>query len=96
MSLKDQFAEQLKSQTDVWQSQIKDYQEHSPESFDMILEAADSLSENHLRPILVEMDRNPPRFENGQIIVHPKMRGTDWVQNFMTSDSCERCQAEFE
>src|SRR6266446_3028745 len=27
MSLKEQFAEQLKSQTDVWQAQIKDYQE---------------------------------------------------------------------
>jgi len=27
MSLKEQFAEQLKSQTDIWQAQIKDYQE---------------------------------------------------------------------
>ena len=27
MSLKEQFADQLKSQTDIWQAQIKDYQE---------------------------------------------------------------------
>jgi len=27
MSLKEQFADQLKSQTDIWQGQIKDYQE---------------------------------------------------------------------
>ncbi|MFN8322334.1 MAG: acyl-CoA dehydrogenase [Chitinophagales bacterium] len=50
------------------------FKEHSRESFDMILEAADSLSENHLRPILLEMDRNPPYMENGRIKVHPKMR----------------------
>ncbi len=50
------------------------YKEHTPENFDMIIEAADSLSHNHLRPILLEMDRNPPRLENGKIKVHPKMK----------------------
>jgi butyryl-CoA dehydrogenase len=40
----------------------------------MILEAADSLSTNHLRPILVEMDNKPPYLENGRIKVHPKMK----------------------
>lgn len=50
------------------------FSQHSAENFDMIIEAADSLSVNHLRPILVEMDRNPPYLENGKIKVHPKMR----------------------
>jgi butyryl-CoA dehydrogenase len=50
------------------------FKQHTVENFDMILEAADSLSANHLRPILVEMDRNPPYLENGKIKVHPKMR----------------------
>ncbi len=49
------------------------FKEHTPENFDMIIEAADSLSTNHLRPILLEMDRNPPRVENARIKVHPKM-----------------------
>ena len=50
------------------------FKEHTPEEFDMILEAADSLSTTHLRPILLEMDRNPPHIVNGRVKVHPKMR----------------------
>lgn len=50
------------------------FQTHTAESFDMIIEAAHSLSEKHLRPILIEMDRNPPYIEKGRIKVHPKMR----------------------
>ncbi len=49
------------------------FKEHTSESFDMMIEAADSLATNHLRTILVEMDRNPPRVENGRIKVHPNM-----------------------
>jgi butyryl-CoA dehydrogenase len=50
------------------------FKEHSPESFDMIIEAAETLSKNHLRPILLEMDRNHPYIENNRIKVHPDMR----------------------
>jgi len=50
------------------------FKEHTPESLDMILEAADSISTNQLRPILVEMDNKPPYLENGRIKVHPKMK----------------------
>ena len=48
---------------------------HSLESIDMILDAADALSEQHLRPILKEMDSTPPHLENGVVKVHPAMRG---------------------
>lgn len=51
----------------------KYFQEHNRENFDLILEAADSLSVHHLRPILLEMDRNPPLIEKGRIKVHGKM-----------------------
>lgn len=50
------------------------FKEHTAEGFDMIIDAADSLSTNHLQPILVEMDRNPPYIENSRIKVHPNMR----------------------
>lgn len=50
------------------------FKEHTPEGLDMILDAAASLSHDHLRPILVEMDSRPPYLENGRIKVHPKMR----------------------
>ena len=51
------------------------FKEHTVESLDMIIEAADSMSINHLRPILTEMDNKPPYIENGKVKVHPKMRG---------------------
>ena len=51
------------------------FKEHTVESLDMIIEAADSMSVNHLRPILTEMDNKPPYLENGKVKVHPKMRG---------------------
>ncbi len=51
------------------------FKEHSVESLDMIIEAADSMSVNHLRPILTEMDNKPPYLENGKVKVHPKMGG---------------------
>ncbi|MBL7779400.1 MAG: acyl-CoA dehydrogenase [Chitinophagales bacterium] len=50
------------------------YNHHTTEGFDMMLEAADSLATKHLRPILMEMDRNPPQLVNGKITVHPAMR----------------------
>lgn len=50
------------------------YNHHTKEGFDMMLEAADSLATKHLRPILLEMDRNPPQLVNGKIVVHPAMR----------------------
>ncbi len=50
------------------------FKNHSRENFEMILDAADSLAENHLRPILVEMDRNPPKVVDGRIKVHPNMK----------------------
>ncbi|MCW3126349.1 MAG: acyl-CoA dehydrogenase family protein [Bacteroidetes bacterium] len=56
------------------------FKDHTPESLDMILDAAGTMSETQLRPILVEMDNKPPYIENGRVKVHPKMR--DLMQTF--------------
>jgi len=50
------------------------YQDHSKETFDMVLEAAKQLADKHLLPYLAEMDRKPPHYENGEIHVHPKIK----------------------
>lgn len=50
------------------------YQDHSKETFDMVLEAAKQLADKHLLPYLTEMDRKPPQYENGEIHVHPKVK----------------------
>ncbi len=49
------------------------FKDHTAENFWMMVEAAETLSVEHLRPILLEMDRNPPHIENSRIKVHPKM-----------------------
>ena len=44
------------------------FAEHSREMFDMILQTALKLGKGLLRSCLVEMDRVPPRLENGAVI----------------------------
>ena len=51
--------------------------DHSRETFDMVLDTADSIAVNHMYPYLTEMDRDPPEYVNGEIKVHPS------VKNFM-------------
>ena len=50
------------------------FAEHSREMFDMILQTALKLGKGLLRSCLVEMDRVPPRLENGAVIVHPLVK----------------------
>ena len=50
------------------------YGGQSVEAFDMILETAVKIGEEKLRPYLEEMDRNPPRFADGSVKVHPMVR----------------------
>ena len=51
------------------------YAEHNREVFDMVLETAFKIGRNILRPVLQEMDKNPPEFVDGQVKVHPMVRG---------------------
>ena len=50
------------------------FQDHDRESFDLILDAAEQISEKMLRPLLTEMDRQEPQLVDGKIRVHEGMR----------------------
>ncbi|MFN3850965.1 MAG: acyl-CoA dehydrogenase [Spirosomataceae bacterium] len=50
------------------------FQDHSTETFDMVLDSADQIAEKMLRPLLTEMDRNEPQLVDGQIRVHEGMK----------------------
>lgn len=51
--------------------QYPHYAEHSRETFDMISETAVKIGVNLLRPVLGEMDKNPPELTGGKVKVHP-------------------------
>jgi len=50
------------------------FEEHSRENFDLVIDTASKMSNTLLRPYFEEMDRNPPRLENGRVKVHPSVR----------------------
>ena len=50
------------------------FQDHSRDSFDMVVEAADQIAEKMLFPLLTEMDRKEPQLVNGKIRVHGGMK----------------------
>ncbi len=50
------------------------YQDHSRETFDLVLETALRLARDLLKPVLREMDQDPPGFSGGKVTVHPSVR----------------------
>jgi len=50
------------------------YADHSREVFDMVIETAMKMGRDLFKPVLTEMDRNQPRYENGEVKVHPQVR----------------------
>ncbi|WP_291785074.1 acyl-CoA dehydrogenase [Cecembia sp.] len=55
-------------------TQLNYFEDHSNETFHMVLEAAEKIAENSLHPLLTEMDRNEPQLVNGKIQVHKGMK----------------------
>lgn len=49
------------------------FQDHARETFDMVLNSAEQISEKLLKPLLTEMDRKEPQLVNGRIIIHEGM-----------------------
>jgi alkylation response protein AidB-like acyl-CoA dehydrogenase len=47
------------------------YQEHSRETFDLVLDTALKMARDMLLPCLSEMDKKPPELVNGEVRVHP-------------------------
>ncbi len=50
------------------------FQDHSRETFDMVIETALKMGTDISYPVFQEMDKNPPRYENGQVMVHPTVK----------------------
>jgi len=50
------------------------YEEHSKETFDMILETALKIGRDVLKPYFEEMDKNPPELVDGVVKVHPAVK----------------------
>ena len=49
------------------------FQDHARETFDMVLDSAEQISEKLLKPLLTEMDRKEPQLVNGRIKIHEGM-----------------------
>ena len=50
------------------------FQDHSRDSFEMVIEAADQIGEKMLFPLLTKMDRQEPQLIDGKIRVHEGMK----------------------
>ena len=55
-------------------SQFEYYSEAGQEIFDMILETAQKMGADLIKPAFQEMDQNPPEFVDGEVKVHPVVR----------------------
>lgn len=49
------------------------FQDHDRETFQMVLDSAEQIATQSLRPYLTDMDRNEPQLVDGKIYVHPAM-----------------------
>jgi alkylation response protein AidB-like acyl-CoA dehydrogenase len=50
------------------------FSDHSEETFQLVLDAAQQIAEKSLRPLLIEMDRKEPQLVDGKIRIHPGMK----------------------
>jgi butyryl-CoA dehydrogenase len=54
------------------------FDDHDRETFDMILDTAGQIAKEQLYPYCQEMDKEPPKFVDGRIKVHPMVG--DWMK----------------
>ena len=50
------------------------YKDHDRETFDLVVNTAFKLGRDMLFPVYREMDQQPPRYEDGRVLVHPAVR----------------------
>lgn len=50
------------------------FEDHSKETFQLVLDAAEQIAETSLYPIFREMDREEPQLVQGEVLVHPNLR----------------------
>lgn len=51
------------------------FAEHDRETFDLVIDSARRMAKDVLFPAYKQMDEEPPRFVDGAVTVHPKMKG---------------------
>jgi butyryl-CoA dehydrogenase len=51
------------------------FAEHDRETFDLVIDSARRMARDVLFPAYKQMDEEPPRFVDGAVAVHPKMKG---------------------
>ena len=54
-------------------TQYEYFQDHAPETFDMVLDSAEQIATTMLKPLLTEMDRKEPQLVDGKIKIHEGM-----------------------
>lgn len=59
------------------------YAAHNSDTVNAVLETAESIAENFMRPFYVESDRKPPALQNGEVAVHKALR--DYYKAFCNS-----------
>lgn len=50
------------------------YADHSRETFDMTLDSAVQIADNHMFPYVKSVDENEPQLKDGKVTVHPKIK----------------------
>ena len=50
------------------------YEDHSPETFRMILDTAYKIATNLMFPLLKDLDREQPEWKDGIVHVHPSVK----------------------
>ncbi len=73
-SSKDLFFQLFENLDATRLTEIPYFADHSKETFELILDAADQIANKKLFPLLTEMDRNEPVLEQGKIKIHPAMK----------------------
>jgi butyryl-CoA dehydrogenase len=81
-SKKDLYFQLFENLNCVQLTEIPFFEDHSEETFKLILDAAAQIADQNLYPILAEMDRNEPILVDGKIKIHPQMKGI--VEKFGT------------
>jgi butyryl-CoA dehydrogenase len=75
------------------------YQEHSRETFDLIIDTITKMGTDVMYPVFQDMDSNPPTFADGVAHVHPAVRpflwacGADgWGRRRLRDEGSGRCR----
>ena len=73
-SKRDLYFQLFENQNSLELTQLSYFEDHSEETFKLVLDSAEQIAVKSLRPLLTEMDRNEPQLIDGKIRIHPGMK----------------------